>query len=252
MSHRVYFFLRRHAGLLKGGALLLTVLALVLLVRVLPFARSLEVLREESADLGAWGLILLGLFYVLSTVVLLPSWPTTLAAGALFGPGLGTVLISAASTVSAAISFGLGRFLAHSWVARRVVHYPRVHAVYRALGQQGNWKIVAAVRLGHMGPYGLQSFLFGLTPIRFGLYLFTTWLVMLPGTVVYVYLGRLGAVALESAGSGAPPAGLATRLAEAVSLLVALGALAYVANVARWTIQTASRHGPPHEAPAGR
>jgi uncharacterized membrane protein YdjX (TVP38/TMEM64 family) len=196
-------------------------------------------LRDESDDLGAWGLLLLSLFYVLSTVLLLPSWPTTLAAGALYGPALGTLLISVASTVSAAVSFGLGRRLAHSWVARRAVHYPRVHAVYRALGQEGNWKIVSAVRLGHMGPFGLQSFLFGLTPIRFGLYLFTTWLVMLPGTVVYVYLGHLGAVALESAGSPAPPPGLATRLTEGVSLLVALAALAYVAHVARRTLTSA-------------
>jgi uncharacterized membrane protein YdjX (TVP38/TMEM64 family) len=219
---------------------------------VLPFARSLELLRDESADLGGWALWLLGLFYVVSTVVLLPSWPTTLVAGAVFGPALGTLVISIASTISAAISFGLGRFLAHSWVARRVVHYPRVHAVYRALGQEGNWKIVAAVRLGHMGPFGLQGFLFGLTPIRFGLYLFTTWLVMLPGTVVYVYLGYLGALAVESAGSAAPPAGLATRLAEAASLLAALGALAYVAHVARRTLQAVPRTGPAHEAPAGQ
>ena len=75
-------------------------------------------------------------------------------------------------------------FLLASCGGKNLLHklrqYPRIRAIYNALGD-GGWKVVAAVRLSHGLPFGLQNFLFGLSSIPFWTYLITTWLVTLPG-----------------------------------------------------------------------
>lgn len=124
-------------------------------------------------------------------------------AGAVFGPLVAIVMTSAASTLAATVSFGIGRLLGRRRAARWVGHYPRVHALYHALGRTGGWKIVAAVRLSHAAPFGAQNYLFGTSPVRFGPFLLATWVTMLPGTIFYAYVGHAGAEAVAAATEGA-------------------------------------------------
>ena len=222
-------------GLLVKGLLVLLVAGFLLLGRSVPVDSLLGRLTEEVHALGVWGpLVFAGLFVGL-TVVLLPATPVVLAAGAVFGAPLGTLIISLASTVSAALSFLLSRYVAHDRAARLIGHYPKLNAIWRALGDREGWKIVAAVRLSHTMPFGLQSLLFGLSPVRFWSFVAATWVSMLPGTLHYCYLGALGAEALGAeAGEPAGPAGWGVRVAG----LVVIGlAVLYVARFARRVIR---------------
>jgi membrane protein DedA with SNARE-associated domain len=153
-----------------------------------------------------------------------------------FGPVEGALVISLALTASAALSFTIGRFLARRWVARKVGGHPRVQAVYRAVGE-GGWKVVVAVRLSHAIPFGLQSFLFGLTPIPFRTYLLATWAAMLPGAFLYVYLGHLGAAALEAPDETWAGPSRWQWAARVLGLLAAAAALLYVTHLARRAIK---------------
>src|SRR5207249_11534621 len=84
--------LHRYAGFLKGAAVLACLLAAVLVLRGLSVERPLQFVRDRAEDWGAWAPVGFGLVFVLGTIVLLPGWPITVAAGAVFGPVLGTAV----------------------------------------------------------------------------------------------------------------------------------------------------------------
>jgi hypothetical protein len=88
---------------------------------------------------------------------------------------------------------GLRRTVLRSYLE----HSPRVQALEQTI-QDADWKSVAAVRVSHFLPFGMQNYAFGLTGIRFWTFVLTTWLVTLPGTVLQVHLGHLGFSSLDA------------------------------------------------------
>ena len=114
---------------------------------------------------------------------------------------MGTIIVSLASTTGAALAFVIARYLARDSVARWVRRSPRFEAIDRAIGEEG-WKIVALLRLSPAVPFNLQNYLYGLTKIRFWPCVLTSWAAMLPGTLMYVYLGVVGRAGLEAASGG--------------------------------------------------
>ena len=134
-----------------------------------------------------------------AVVAFVPASALTLAAGAVFGLAVGTVTASLASTTGAAASFLISRYLARGLVTRKFGDDPRFAAIDREISRSGAL-IVALLRLSPAVPFGLQNYLYGLTGIGFWTYLLTSWAAMLPGTVMYVYLGYLGRAGLDAAG----------------------------------------------------
>jgi uncharacterized membrane protein YdjX (TVP38/TMEM64 family) len=221
-------------GYLRAARLVLAlavVAGLVFLVRSVSVEGSLGWLSEEIDSLGVWGPAAFGGLFVAATVCLLPSTPITLAAGAVLGLVVGAVTVWIASLASATISFFLSRYVAHDWVARSICPRSRLGALWRALGDDEGWKVVAAVRLSHLFPFGLQNLIFGVSPIRFVPFILATAVSMLPGTILYAYLGYLGAEAL-GADPGRPPGvlGWAVRIG---GLLVMVVAVIFIARFAR-------------------
>jgi uncharacterized membrane protein YdjX (TVP38/TMEM64 family) len=180
---------------LKWGALGTVVLALLLGLRVLPLERVMQALTGWITGLGWWGPLLYGVIYVGATVLLVPGSVITIAAGALFGLWLGTLLASLASTTGAALAFLLARSLAREQVAKLAQRCPKFQAIDQAIGE-GGWKVVALLRLSPAIPFNLQNYLYGLTPIGFWSYVLASWLAMLPGTFLYVYIGHPSGVAV--------------------------------------------------------
>jgi hypothetical protein len=82
-------------------------------------------------------------------------------------------------------------------------------------------------------PFNLQNYLYGLTPIRFWPYALTSWLAMLPGTFLYVYLGHIAGAAV-----GADRSRTAAEWAMlAVGLLATVVVTVYVTRLARRKLQ---------------
>lgn len=225
---------RSWTPLLRNTVVILALAGLVLLARSVSVERPLAWLSAEVHRLGFWGPLAFGGLFVVVTLLLLPSTPVTLAAGAVFGTVVGAVTMSLASLVSATLSFFFSRYVAHDRVARMIHRYPKLEALWRALGEDEGWKIVAAVRLSHALPFGVQNLLFGVSPIRFVPFLVTTGVAMVPGTLLYAYLGSLGAEALGA--DGAPPTagGWALRLG---GLVVIAAAVLYIVHFARRIIR---------------
>ena len=136
--------------------------------------------------------------YVLACVAFLPGSVLTLGAGAVFGLWKGFVLVSVGSTVGAWASFLMGRYLLRDWVSRRLEKVPVFSAVAGAVGQEG-WKVVLLTRLSPVLPFNLLNYGYGLTTVGLGEYTLASWIGMMPGTFLYVYLG---AAAGEAARGG--------------------------------------------------
>src|SRR5438128_355845 len=78
---------------------------------------------------------------------------------------------------------------ARTAVERRIAANPRFAAIDRAVGAEGR-KIVFLLRLSPVFPFNLLNYALGLTRVRFADY-FLASAGMLPGTVLYVYSGKL-------------------------------------------------------------
>jgi len=174
-------------GVLGVGALLAA-------IRWLPLVEWLQSGLAMVAQLGPWGPAAFVVLYILATVLFVPGSVLTLGAGAVFGVVRGTVWVSIGATLGATAAFLVGRYLARDAVARRIGRDPRFAAMDEAVAREG-WKIVGLTRLSPVFPFTLLNYAFGLTRVPLSHYVLASWLGMLPGTVMYVYLGSLARAA---------------------------------------------------------
>jgi uncharacterized membrane protein YdjX (TVP38/TMEM64 family) len=175
---------------IRGAALLLIVVALLLLMRSLPAAQASAAMKGWISGLGIGGPIVLALIYIVATVLFVPGTILTLAAGAIFGIAVGTVTVSIGSTLGASVAFLIARYVARDKVAEMAHGNRHFGAIDRAI-DEGGWRIVGLLRLSPAIPFNLQNYLYGLTPVRFWPCVLTSWLAMLPGTFLYVYIGHV-------------------------------------------------------------
>lgn len=166
------------------------VAAVLLLARVLDGPALVERALVAIRGLGPWGPVLFVPLYVAATVLFLPGSVLTLGAGAAFGLVRGVVTASIAATLGATAAFLVGRYVARDAVARRIAASPRFRAIDDAVAGEG-WKIVALARLSPLFPFNVLNYVFGITRVPLLHYVLASWLGMLPGTVLYVYLGSL-------------------------------------------------------------
>jgi uncharacterized membrane protein YdjX (TVP38/TMEM64 family) len=231
---------RRNSGRarLVGAAIL--VAALLVASRLLPVGDYLRELLDQIRSLGPVGYVVFVLVYVAASVFFVPGSVLTLGAGAVFGLWGGFVAVSAGSTLGAAASFLVGRFLARDAIARKVEGNERFAAIDKAVGREG-FKIVLLTRLSPVFPFNLLNYAYGLTTVSFGRYVLASWLGMMPGTLMYVYLGT-AAGELAGAGSGSGMgAGLALKL---VGLTATIAVTVVITRVARRALAEATTAAP--------
>lgn len=151
-------------------------------------------------SLGVWGPLVFVIGYAVAVIALVPASVLTLAAGAIFGVTWGTVYVLIGATAGAAAAFLIARHLARRAVERRLAGNTRFAALDRAVGAEGR-KIVFLLRLSPVFPFSLLNYALGLTDVRFGDYLIAC-AGMVPGTILYVYSGKLaGDVAVLASGT---------------------------------------------------
>lgn len=187
---------------------------------------------DAVEGLGPAGPLLFVVIYVAACVLFLPGSALTLGAGALFGVVRGSVLVSIASTLGATAAFLVGRYLARDWVARKIESNAKFKAIDRAVGNEG-WKIVGLTRLSPVFPFSLLNYAYGLTQVRLRDYVLASWIGMMPGTVMYVYLGSLARLGVEARQSG--PAQVALKV---VGLLATIAVTVFVTRVARKALES--------------
>ena len=150
----------------------------------------LREILEWIRDRGAAGVAIFMGVYIVATVLFVPGSILTLGAGFVYGVLLGTVWVSIASTIGATAAFIVGRYFARDWVSGKISGNVRFATIDDAVGREG-WKIVGLTRLSPIFPFNLLNYAYGLTKVSLRDYFLASWIGMLPGTVMYVYIGSL-------------------------------------------------------------
>lgn len=183
----------------KGWIMLLLIAVAVLLILdstqfcIIPALLSnfLEWVEENPIP----GIFAFTIVFLVATVLLIPGAILTLGAGYVFANAFGImkgVLLGSISTFLGAVagslvSFLLGRYLLKNWVSRMSAKYETFEALTAAMEEKG-LRIMVLLRLSPALPYNILNYLSAVTGISILEYT-VSLLALLPGTVLYVFLG---------------------------------------------------------------
>jgi uncharacterized membrane protein YdjX (TVP38/TMEM64 family) len=151
-------------------------------------------------ELGAWAPVVFVAGFAVGTLLLVPGALLALAAGALFGVVWGALYSFLGAVLGSAGAFLIARYVARSWLERRIAGSRRLAAVQRVVARDG-FRIVLLLRLSPLIPFDALNYALGLTRVRFRDFLLAS-VGMLPAILLYVYSGRvLGDVARLAGGA---------------------------------------------------
>ena len=211
-------------------------------------ARLVTWLRETAGGLGWLGPFFYGLVYALAVVLFVPGSALTIAAGVTFGLALGGLTVFVAANAGAALAFVIARYGLRDRIERRLAGRPALQAIDRAVETQG-WRIVFLTRLSPVFPFNAQNYFYGLTGVTFFQYVAASLVGMIPGTLLYVYIGAAGAEVAEASGGAA---GWGQTALLVAGLLATAAVVVLVTRVARRELDKALAEVAPNPPPETR
>ncbi len=148
--------------------------------------RDPKLVKVEVLTWGIWGPIIFMLLYAVGPSFLVPGAVMTIAGGLAFGTLWGSLYSLIGADVGAIVAFGAGRWLGKSFVERIVGE--RFHEVLRKIAKHG-FQIIFYLRMVPVIPYNALNLLAGASPIRFKDYFWASMIGMVPGTILFAFLG---------------------------------------------------------------
>ena len=155
---------------------------------------SLEFIKSQQGQLEAWraanplvaALTFFGIYIAVTALSLPGATILTLAAGAIFGLGWGSLIASFAASIGATLAFLISRAVLRDWVQARFGE--RLAAIDDGVRKDGAFYLFT-LRVVPLFPFFLINLAMGLTRIRVLTFYWVSQLGMLLGTVVYVNAG---------------------------------------------------------------
>ncbi len=186
-------------------------------------------------SLGTVGAIAFIVLYIIATVAFLPGSILTLGAGVVFGVIWGSIYVFIGATLGATGAFLVGRYLARGWVATKIADNKKFAAIDHAVGREG-LKIVLLTRLSPIFPFNLLNYAFGVTDVSLKDY-FIGSVGMIPGTIMYVYIGSL-AGNLAMIGTQTQPTNPTVQWAiRIIGFIATVAVTIYVTRIARKALE---------------
>ena len=174
----------------KWIVLILIVIGLIVASAILPVKDWIRSFINWVQQLGPLGVVVFIAAYALATVLFLPGWIFTVGAGLVYGIVGGTLVALTGAIIGATLAF-LWRVTSrekHRGLARKS---PRFEAIDEAIGKNG-WKIVGLLRFSPLIPFNLSNYFYGITSVSLRAYVAVSAVGMIPGTLLYAYLGAIG------------------------------------------------------------
>ncbi len=182
---------------IKWGVYLSLLIGLLALYRYLPLDEWITNFRVWVEELGPLGWAISIGAYALAAFLLIPGALLTITIGIAFGLwGFPIVVIGA--TIGAGMSFLAGRYLLRGQVEKALGQRPMYKALNEAIKEEG-WKVVGLMRFSPAVPFSLQNWLFGITKVGFFPYILATFFGIMPGTLLYVWIGSISGTAASGA-----------------------------------------------------
>ena len=194
-------------------------------------ALSMDGMERIALHLGVWGPAVMLAAGLVLPLLFLPRWPICFVCGLLYGITWGTLLSNVASLFGAVAQFYLARTLLAA-TARRLVassplagYAPAPHKTFAAL---------FILRAFPLSSFVLTNLLAGALRIRPGVYIISTFLGMLPSSLMYAAWGKFAK----------KPSAHFLGLIVAVLILLIVGGLLANRSRARWLAKTDGKGGP--------
>ena len=185
----------------KLVALAAIVIGLFLAMKFLPVQQWLRSFNDWVGQMGAVGIFIFIAVYAVATVLLAPGAILTIGAGFAFGLWKGFLAVSAGATLGASLAFLVARFIARDKIKAMAKGNDKFRKIDSAIGEQGA-KLIFLLRLSPVIPFNLSNYFYGLTGVKFWPYVLASWIGMMPGTFLYVYIGTAGKAAVAAAAGG--------------------------------------------------
>jgi uncharacterized membrane protein YdjX (TVP38/TMEM64 family) len=182
-------------------ALIAIVIALLLAMQFLPVQQWLRNFNAWVAHTGVAGIFIFIGVYAVATVLLAPGSILTIGAGFAFGLWKGFFAVSAGATLGASLAFLVARFIARDKIESSARRNEKFQKIDNAIGRQGA-KLIFLLRLSPVIPFNLSNYFYGLTAVKFWPYVLASWIGMMPGTFLYVYIGTAGKAAVAVTAGG--------------------------------------------------
>lgn len=186
-------------------------------------------------SLGTVGAIAFIAIYIMATVAFLPGSILTLGAGVLFDVFWGSVYVFIGATLGATAAFLIGRYLARNWVIKKIADNKKFAAIDNAVGREG-LKIVLLTRLSPIFPFNLLNYAFGVTAISLQDY-FIGCVGMIPGTIMYVYIGSLAGNLALIGTENQPTNYTLTWMIRIVGFIATVAVTIYVTKIAKKSLE---------------
>ncbi len=214
----------------KWIALLVGLILLSVAISFLPVGQWMKSFTGWVRHLGVPGAFVFVGVYALAAVLFLPGAIFTIAAGLVYGIAGGTAVALVGATLGASLAFLTGRYLLRKRIESSFKKNKKFAAIDKAIGKQG-WKIVALLRLSPLIPFNASNYFYGITSIGFVPYVLASFCGMLPGTLLYVYLGAIGQAGIGGGGKKGHSPLEWTFLG--VGLLATIGVTVFVSRLAK-------------------
>ncbi|WP_395685551.1 FAD-dependent oxidoreductase [Caenimonas koreensis] len=155
---------------------------------------SLEFIKSQQGQLEAWraanplvaALTFFGIYIGVTALSLPGATILTLAAGAIFGLGWGSLIASFAASIGATLAFLVSRLVLRDWVQARFGE--RLTAINEGVRKDGAFYLFT-LRVVPLFPFFLINLAMGVTHIRVLTFYWVSQIGMLLGTLVYVNAG---------------------------------------------------------------
>jgi uncharacterized membrane protein YdjX (TVP38/TMEM64 family) len=149
--------------------------------------RNPQLIKAEVLRWGAWGPVGFMLLYAFGPSLLVPGAVMTLAAGLAFGTVWGSVYSVVGADLGALVAFAAGRFLGKGFVNRLLSG--RFGDTLDKIARNG-FQIILYLRVFPIIPYNALNLLAGASPIAFRDYFWASMIGMVPGTILFAFLGN--------------------------------------------------------------
>lgn len=181
--------------------------------------------------LGALGGIVFIAIYILATLAFLPAAILTLGAGVIFGVIWGSLYVFIGATLGAVAAFLVGRYVARGWVKEKISSYKKFANIDQAVSKEG-LKIVFLIRLSPLFPFNLLNYALGVTSVSLKDYFLASF-GMIPGTIMYVYLGHLAGDLALIGNKSQPDNMILHWVIQIIGLIATIAVTVYVTKIAK-------------------
>ena len=180
------------------------------------------------------GIVFIGI-YIIATLAFLPAAILTLGAGVIFGVIWGSLYVFVGATLGAIAAFLVGRYVARGWVKQKISSYKKFANIDQAVSKEG-LKIVFLIRLSPLFPFNLLNYALGLTNVSLKDYSLASF-GMIPGTIMYVYLGYLAGDLALIGNKNQPDNMIFHWLIQIIGLISTIAVTVYVTKIAKKSLE---------------